>query len=179
MFDFLRERAATYADLVARMGLEYLPRVLLALIVLWVGFRLVRVVVSGLTRGFHGRSVDPSLVSFVESFVSVLLKILVIITVANMVGVQATSFVALIGAAGLAVGLSLQGSLSNLAGGVLALFFKPYVVGDEIEAQGHRGIVERIEMFTTILRQQDGSMAIMPNGALNNGVIVNHSRGKK
>lgn len=176
MLSFLQERGATYVDLLTRMALQYLPKIVVALLVLWVGFRIVHVVVAGISRGFRSRNVDASLVSFTESLVSVLLKVLVLITVANIVGVQATSFVALIGAAGLAVGLSLQGSLSNLAGGVLALFFKPYVVGEEIEALGHRGIVERIEMFTTIVRQPDGAMVIMPNGALNNGVIVNRSR---
>lgn len=92
-----------------------------------------------------------------------------------MIGVQMASFIALIGAAGLAVGLSLQGSLGNFAGGILILTFKPFKVGDEIEAQGQRGEVQRIEMFSTVLKHGDGT-AIIPNGALSNGVIVNHSK---
>lgn len=176
MLDTLRARSAEYIDLLAQMSITYLPKVLLALIVLAVGFRLVHWAVHGVHRTMRARNVDHSLTGFVESLTSVLLKILVLVTVANMIGIEMTSFIALIGAAGLAVGLSLQGSLSNLAGGVLALFFKPYKVGEVIEAQGHKGTVERIEMFTTIVRKEDGSLAIMPNGALNNGVIVNHSR---
>jgi small conductance mechanosensitive channel len=154
----------------------YLPKALLAVIVLLVGFRLVRVVVDIACRGL--KHVDPSLRSFVESMISIGLKALILISVASMVGIQTTSFVAVIGAASLAVGLSLQGSLSNLAGGFLILFFKPFRVGDRIEAQNQKGTVERIELFTTLMRTDEDKIAIIPNGLLSNSVIVNVTRGQ-
>ena len=125
-------------------------------------------------RALQYQHLDRTLSEFLKSFVSIVLKILVVVTVANMIGVQMASFIALIGAASLAVGLSLQGSLGNFAGGILILTFKPFKVGDEIEAQGHRGEVQRIEMFSTILAHGEGTI-IIPNGALSNGVIVNRS----
>ncbi len=154
----------------------YLPKALLAIIVLLVGFRLVRVVADVACRGL--KHVEPSLRSFVESTISIGLKALILLSVASMVGIQTTSFVAVLGAASLAVGLSLQGSLSNLAGGFLILFFKPFKVGDRVEAQGQKGTVERIELFTTLMRTDDDKIAIIPNGLLSNSVIVNVTRGQ-
>jgi small conductance mechanosensitive channel len=149
--------------------------VLLALVVLWIGFAVVGMVIRGMDKAMHYQRLDRTLAEFLKSFVGIVLKILVIVTVATMVGVQMASFIALIGAASLAVGLSLQGSLSNFAGGILILTFKPFVAGDEVEVMGHKGVVERIEIFYTIVRKGDG-IAIVPNGALSNGVIVNHTR---
>jgi small conductance mechanosensitive channel len=103
----------------------------------------------------------------------ILLKALVIISVASMVGVETTSFIAMLGAAGLAVGLALQGSLANFAGGVLILFFKPFKVGDLIEAQGYLGIVKEIQIFVTILTTLDNQRIIIPNGLLSNGCLTN------
>ncbi len=167
---------ATVAPFIASATL-YLPKALLALIVLLVGFRLVRVVVDVACRGL--KHVDPSLRSFIESMISIGLKALILISVASMVGIQTTSFVAVIGAASLAVGLSLQGSLSNLAGGFLILFFKPFKVGERVEAQGQHGVIERIELFTTHMRTDDDKIAMIPNGLLSNSVIVNVTRGQK
>jgi small conductance mechanosensitive channel len=107
--------------------------------------------------------------------ISVLLKVMLLITVAGMVGIQTTSFIALIGAAGLAVGLALQGTLANFAGGVLILIFKPYTVGQLIEAQGYIGVVKEIQIFVTILTTPENKMVIIPNGAMSNGNIVNYT----
>lgn len=166
----------TYANLLVEMTLQYIPNVVLALLTLWIGFWVVRILMRGMARALGMRRVDPSLAGFLESMVSISLKALVIITVATMVGVQTTSFIAIIGAAGLAVGLSLQGSLSNFAGGVLILLFKPFQVGDFITTLTQKGTVRKIEIFSTLLKAEDGSTIILPNGSLSNNVVVNHTR---
>ncbi|EGG98166.1 Small-conductance mechanosensitive channel [gamma proteobacterium IMCC2047] len=104
-----------------------------------------------------------------------ILKALLLVSVASMVGIETTSFIAVLGAAGLAIGLALQGSLSNFAGGVLLLLFKPYKVGDVIETQGHIGTVNSIQIFTTVLKTPGNKTIIIPNGPVANGSIVNYS----
>jgi small conductance mechanosensitive channel len=111
--------------------------------------------------------------TFLTSIVRLALRILLIITVAGMVGFQTTSFIAILGAAGLAIGLALQGTLANFAGGVLILIFKPFKVGDTIEAQGQKGVVKEIQIFNTILLTGKGETVILPNGAVSNGTIIN------
>lgn len=175
MSDEMKTLALGYLQIFGAMVIQYVPRLLLALITLWVGFFVVKLVIRAMDRALGYQRLDRTLTEFLKSFVGIILKILVIVTVATMVGVQTASFIALIGAASLAVGLSLQGSLSNFAGGILILTFKPFKVGDEVEVLGHKGIVARIEIFYTLVEKGDG-VAIVPNGALSNGVIVNHSR---
>jgi small conductance mechanosensitive channel len=119
--------------------------------------------------------VDPTLIPFMGSLVSWVLKLLLFISVASMVGIATTSFVAVLGAAGLAVGLALQGSLANFAGGVLVMVFKPYKVGDLIEAQGHLGVVKEVQIFNTILVSPQSKRIIIPNGATSNGSVVNYT----
>lgn len=155
--------------------LDYLPRLVLALLVLWIGWKLIQLAMRGLQRGLHHREVDPTLQRFLGSLIGWGLKVLLLISVVQMLGVATTSFVAVIGAAGLAVGLALQGTLANFAGGVLILLFRPYKVGDIIDAQGHLGEVKEIQIFTTVLLTVDHRTAIIPNGAMANGNIVNHS----
>ncbi len=165
-----------YADDFVVLSLQYIPQVILAIIVLVVGLRMIKIITGVFSHALQNERVDASFRGFFESVTSIVLKLLLFISVAAMVGVQTTSFVALIGAVGLAIGLSLQGSLSNLAGGILILFFKPFVVGEHIQAQGQEGAVQRIEIFSTVLKGEDGRTIIVPNGILSNGVIVNHSR---
>ena len=119
--------------------------------------------------------VEQTLQRFLLSLSNTMLKALLIISVASMVGIETTSFIAILGAAGLAVGLALQGSLSNFAGGVLILLFKPFKAGDFIEAQGEAGVVEEIQIFTTMLKTGDNKTVIIPNGPLANGNITNYS----
>jgi small conductance mechanosensitive channel len=121
------------------------------------------------------RGVEPTLKRFLHSLVTISLKILLFITAIQMMGVATTSFVAIIGAAGLAVGLALQGTLANFAGGTLILLFRPYKLGDLIEAQGVLGTVKEIQIFTTVLLTPENKTAIIPNGAMANGNIVNYS----
>lgn len=155
---------------------EYTPKVISALIVLFIGLwvikRLARVAEKTMTR----RELDVSLKTFLKSLMSIGLKIILIVTVAGMIGVGTASFVTILGAAGLAVGLALQGSLSNFAGGVLILIFKPFRVGDSIEAIGQSGQVLEIQIFNTILLTGEHKTVILPNGPLSNGTIVNTTR---
>lgn len=149
------------------------PKILLALVVLIIGLRLIKFVVKLLNRGFEARSLDPTLRPFLSNLISWGLKVLLLVSVAGMVGIANTSFVAIIGAAGLAIGFALQGTLANFAGGVLILIFKPFKVGDLIDAQGYLGVVEEIEIFVTKILTPDNRLVIIPNGALSNGSMKN------
>jgi small conductance mechanosensitive channel len=171
------ERVNTYAVQLQNLAVLYLPRLLMAVLLLVVGWWAIGWVSRLITQA-TGRF-DVSLRSFLTSMVSITLKVLLLITVAGMVGFQTTSFVAILGAAGLAVGLALQGTLANFAGGVLILIFKPYIVGDIIESQGKTGMVKEIQIFNTVLVTPQGDTIILPNGATSNGVIVNKSAENK
>jgi len=155
--------------------MEYAPKLVLALLTFFIGMWIIKLVVKVIDRGMSAGKVDESLQKFLLSLASILLKALLIISVASMVGIATTSFVAILGAAGLAVGLALQGSLGNFAGGVLVLLFKPYKIGDVIEAQGFIGSVSEIQIFNTILKTPDNKTIIIPNGAISNGNITNYS----
>lgn len=155
--------------------LEYGMSILFALITLAIGWWLVNRVTNGLTSVLQKRNADAMLTGFLSSLTSALLRILLLLSVAGMLGIETTSFIALIGAAGLAVGLALQGSLANFAGGVLILFLRPFRAGDFIEAQGISGTVESILIFHTVLRTADNKTIIIPNGSLSNGSITNYS----
>jgi small conductance mechanosensitive channel len=154
----------------------YLPTLASALAVLFGGLYLANWVTRLIGVAMKKRDLEVSLQSFIKSLVNVTLKVLLLVTVAGMLGIQTTSFVAVLGAAGLAVGLALQGSLSNFAGGVLILFFKPYKVGDTITAEGHSGKVSEIQIFNTILLTNENRTVILPNGQVSNHTIVNHTR---
>lgn len=157
------------------LGIEYAPRFALAIITLLIGLWII----SGITKltklSMERSKVDPTLIPFMSSLVSWGLKVLLFISVASMIGIATTSFVAVLGAAGLAVGLALQGSLANFAGGVLVMIFKPYKVGDLIESQGHLGVVKEVQIFNTILIAPQSKQVIIPNGATSNGSIVNYT----
>ncbi len=149
--------------------MSYGPKLLLAFLTLIVGFWIIKRVLAMFDVALERSQVEITLRRFLVNLGGILLKALVIISVASMVGVETTSFIAMLGAAGLAVGLALQGSLANFAGGVLILFFKPFKVGDLIEAQGYLGFVKEIQIFVTILTTLDNQRIIIPNGLLSNG----------
>lgn len=159
------------AEKAMEMAVQYAPKLLLALVTLIVGLWLINRLVALLNGKL--KSKDPTLAGFLCGLISVTLKVLLLISVASMVGIATTSFVALVGAAGLAVGLALQGSLANFAGGVLILIFKPFKVGDTIEAQGFLGAVADIQILYTILNTFDNRRIIIPNGSLSNATLVN------
>lgn len=158
------------------MIMEYGSRVLLAVITLAIGWWLINKVTRRLGSLIALRNADLALQGFISSLANIVLKILLIVSVASMIGVETTSFVAAIGAAGLAIGLALQGSLANFAGGVLILLFRPFRIGDWIEAQGVAGTVDSIQIFHTVLRTGDNKTIIVPNGNLSNGIITNTNR---
>ena len=167
------EQIQPYLDKAIELSMAYLPKVVLAVVTLVVGFWIIKRVIKGMNRVLGHKAVDDTLQKFMTSFIDVLLKILLLVAVAGMVGVETTSFIAMLGAIGLAVGLALQGSLGNFAGGVLILFFKPYRLGDIIEAQGYTGRVWDIQIFNTILITYENQRIVIPNGLMSNGCIKN------
>ncbi|MEM1260491.1 MAG: mechanosensitive ion channel domain-containing protein [Bacteroidota bacterium] len=154
---------------------DLLPDLILAVIILIVGLWIIRFINKLVQRFFERKDYDPALESFLQSFIKIALKLLLAVLVVTQLGVKTSSLVAMIGAAGLAIGLALQGSLANFAGGVLILLFKPFRVGDWISAQGVDGAVKEISIFNTKLNTFGNQIAIVPNGTLANGNIVNYS----
>ncbi|KPM33744.1 Mechanosensitive ion channel MscS [Croceitalea dokdonensis DOKDO 023] len=161
----------TIMGYVETYGIPVLKAILIYIIGSWIIKKLVGVLRKVMAKG----SYDESLQRFLMNLVSWALKIFLIITVIGTLGVETTSLAAVIAAAGLAVGLALQGSLSNFAGGVLIMIFKPYKIGDLVEAQGALGVVKEIEIFTTKLVSPENKLIIVPNGAMANGNIVNYT----
>tara|TARA_R110002124_G_scaffold174313_1_gene341953 strand:- start:449 stop:1255 length:807 start_codon:yes stop_codon:yes gene_type:complete len=153
----------------------YAPKVITALLILFIGLYAIKIIIKSSRKLMQKRGVDITLQRFLGNLIGWILKVLLFITVISQLGVATTSFAAIIAAAGLAIGLALQGSLGNFAGGVLIMIFKPIKIGDFIEAQGESGTVKEIEIFTTKLNTPDNKEVIIPNGALSNGNIVNYS----
>ncbi|MBR4537078.1 MAG: mechanosensitive ion channel family protein [Bacteroidales bacterium] len=152
------------------------PRIIIALIILWIGLKLIKLVVKAMRKMLERRNVDVSLQSFLISMTDIALKAMVVIAVMGMVGIQTTSFIAVLGAAGLAVGMALQGTLQNFAGGVIILLLKPFKVGDYIDSAGVQGTVKHIQIFNTIVETPDKKMVIAPNTDLATKTLVNYSR---
>jgi small conductance mechanosensitive channel len=154
---------------------SYGLRLIGAIVVLIIGLWIVKILVNQLGKLMDKKNYDPSLQGFLKSMTSILLKTMVFITVLGMMGVEMTSFIAILGAAGLAVGLALSGTLQNFAGGVMILIFKPFKSGDFIEAQGYMGTVKDIQIFVTTLTTPDNKTIIIPNGGLSTGSLTNFS----
>jgi small conductance mechanosensitive channel len=154
---------------------SYGPKLLGAIAVWIIGGWIVKLLVKGLTRMMNKSNMDASLKPFLTSVVGTLLKIMLIISVLGMLGIEMTSFIAILGAAGLAVGMALSGTLQNFAGGVMILLFKPFKVGDVIQAQGFTGAVSEIQIFNTILKTPDNKTIFIPNGGLSTSSMTNLS----
>jgi len=169
------EHLTRYADALLDLVLRYGPRLVLAVVVLCAGLWIINRFVQALGRALDGRALEPTLGRFLTSFAAFALKAILLVSVGSMIGIETTSFVAMLGAAGLAVGLALQGSLSNFAGGVLILFFRPFRVGDYIEGQGVAGTVHAIMIFHTVIKTPDNKLISVPNGPLSNGIVTNYS----
>ena len=163
--------ASELIDQAIALVMAYAPKVVLAIVTLIVGLWLINRFVAVLDAKLGKK--DPTLNKFLCGLIGAVLKILLLISVASMVGIATTSFVAIIGAAGLAIGFALQGSLANFAGGVLILIFKPFKVGDTIEAQGFLGAVDEISILYTIVNTFDNRRIVIPNGSLSNATLVN------
>lgn len=169
------EKLGGYSDKAIELIMIYAPQLILAIITLIIGLWIIGTVVNLTRKALEKSNTDKTLIPFISSLTSWMLKVLLFISVASMIGIATTSFVAVLGAAGLAVGLALQGSLANFAGGVLVLIFKPFGVGDLVEAQGHLGVVKEVQIFNTILLSPSNKRIIIPNGAMSNGSIINYS----
>lgn len=165
-----------YSEAAIELIIVHGPKLLLSLITLWIGIKVIKWVISLADKSLEKSKVDPTLRKFITNLFSWCLKILLVISVASMVGIETTSFVAILGAAGLAIGLALQGALSNFAGGVLLMIFKPYKVGDVITTEDETGEVKEIQIFTTVLLNPDNVTIIVPNGAVVAGKIKNLSK---
>lgn len=150
-------------------------RLIIGLILLWIGWKLVKKVVNIMSKALKKRSVDATVATFLDAFVEIVLKGIVIYIFLEYVGIQTTGIAALVASAGVAIGLALQGSLSNFAGGVIILLIRPFNVGDYIEGSGHSGTIEKIGMFYTHMTTTDNKLILVPNGNLANGSIVNYS----
>ena len=157
---------------------NFLPNLITALVLLVVGLWVIRIINNLVRRFFDRKDYDEALETFLQSFIKMGLKFLLFVLVVTQLGVKSSSLVAMVGAAGLAVGLALQGSLANFAGGVLILLFKPFRVGDFISAQGVDGTVKEINIFTTKVNTFGNQVAIIPNGKLSNENIINFNAEK-
>jgi len=154
---------------------EVLPNLVTAMITAFVGWWMIRLVDIGVAKFFERKDYDRTLEQFLEDFISIALKVILLVMVITQLGVETSSLIAMLGAAGLALGLALQGSLSNFAGGILILIFKPFKVGDFISAQGVEGTVNKITVFNTKLTTFSNQAVIIPNGNLSNDKIINFS----
>ncbi len=151
-----------------------IPKLVIAILVFWVGWKLIKLLNKTLKRSYERHTVDPSLQQFLNSLIDISLKVLLVLTVMGILGIKMTSFVAIVGAAGLAVGMALQGTLQNFAGGVIILLLKPFKVGDYIEQGSYAGFVDSIQIFNTTLRTYDNRNIIVPNTELATKSLVNH-----
>lgn len=153
----------------------YAPKAILAVLMLVIGLWIIKLIVRAVDTKILGKTIDPTIHRFVVSLIDVMLKVMLILSVASTLGLETTSFLAILTSASLAIGLALQGGLANFAGGVLILIFKPFKVGDKINAQGFVGDVTEISIFVTKLITDDQKTIIIPNGPLANGSITNLS----
>lgn len=158
------------------LAVSYGPKLIGAIVVLLIGLWVINMIVKATDRLMKKRKMDESLKPFLRGMINVVLKVLLVVSVMGMVGIEMTSFIAILGAAGLAVGMALSGTLQNFAGGVIILVFRPFNVGDFIEAQGFLGSVKEIGIFTTLLNTVDKKVIIIPNGPLSTGSLTNFSR---
>ena len=157
------------------LGLDFGMKALIAVVIFYIGRMIARLVTRGLRNIMQSQEVDKILESFVCNLAYWVLMIFVIIAAINQIGVQTTSLIAVMGAAGLAIGLALQGSLANFAAGVLIVMFRPYRVGDFVEAAGIAGVVLQVQILTTVLKTGDNKQIIVPNGQIMGSIITNYS----
>ena len=153
---------------------QYVPKLIVACIVLFVGWKLINLLDKVMKRAYDRHKIDPSLQQFLHSVIDIILKVLLVVTAMSIMGIEMTSFIALLGAAGVAIGMGLQGTLQNFAGGVIILILKPFRVGDYIEQGSYAGYVESIQIFNTTLRTYDARKVIVPNTELATKSLVNH-----
>lgn len=169
------QNVTTYAETFIKVLIDYSPKLISAFLILFVGIYVIGLISRLIRKIMVKRDLDPTLTNFLSDILLWVLRVLLFVTFISKLGIETSSFVAILGAMGLAVGLSLQGSLSNFAGGMLIIVFKPFKVGDTIEAQGSIGTVNEIQIFVTKLINANNQTIFIPNGSLSNGVITNYS----
>ena len=157
------------------MAITFCKNLIVAILVYYIGSKLIKWISKLITKALERSKVDKSLFSFLTSIVNVVLWFVLAIIIISIFGIETSSFIALFASAGVAIGMALSGTLSNFAGGVMVLLFKPYKVGDFIEAQGYMGTVKQIQIFNTIIRTNDAQTVIIPNGTLSTGMLKNYS----
>ena len=167
------------SDMLTNYATNYGIKLITAIVVFFVGLKIVSLICKGMAKWFEKTQFDEALESFVQSLAGMALKVILVITCAGIAGIPTTSLVAVLGAAGLAVGLALSGTLQNFAGGVLLLILKPFKIGDFIQADGHSGSVVSIQIFNTILNTPDNKRIILPNGPVATSAIINYSAEEK
>ncbi len=168
----LKDGLKTLTDLTV----SFIPKLLIAILVLWIGLKLTKLLKKSIMKLLERRNAEPSLKTFLASLVDVLLKVMLVIMVMDIIGIKATSFIAVLGAAGLAVGMALQGTLQNFAGGVIILLMKPFKVGDYIECGAYKGYVKEIRIFHTFMQPFNGRTIIVPNSQLATTSLTNHTK---
>ena len=169
--EFTKDMMNSLIEIGSSIGIS----LLMALAILIVGRQLVKLILRLITVALEKSKVEDTVRIFVTNLLNTLLMILVFIAAINQLGIETTSIIAVLGAAGLAIGLALQGSLSNFAAGILIVIYRPYKVGDYIEAGNHAGTVKDIQIFSTVLKTPDNKIVVVPNGSIMNGSIVNYS----
>jgi small conductance mechanosensitive channel len=169
------EHIANYAETFLQILIDYSPKLISAFLILFVGLYAIRIINRLIRKIMVKRDLDPTLTNFLSDILLWVLRVILFVSFIDKLGIGTSSFVAILGAMGLAVGLSLQGSLSNFAGGMLIILFKPFKVGDTIEAQGMLGTVSEIQIFVTKLINANNQTIFIPNGSLSNGTITNYS----
>ena len=177
--DFSAEGISTWASdayaQLADLAVAYAPRLALAIAVLVIGWIVIGFVQRGIRRVLGLKHFDPTVGNFLGSVSGMALKIMLLLSVAGMVGIEVTSFIAILSAATLAIGMAMRGTLSNFAGGVSVMLFRPYKVGDFVEGAGQAGVVKEIQIFNTVLTTGDNRTVIIPNNSIATGVLVNYS----
>lgn len=169
------EQISIYVTKFIDVLVDYAPKLVSAFLILFIGIYAIRLINRIITKVMVQRNLDPTLTKFLSDILIWALRVLLFVTFISKLGIETSSFVAILGAMGLAVGLSLQGSLSNFAGGMLIIVFKPFKVGDTIEAQGVIATVSEIQIFVTKMLTANNQTVFVPNGALSNGTIINYS----
>lgn len=169
------DQLSSYANTFLKVLLDYSPKLISAFVILFAGLYIIRLINRFIRRIMVKRNLDPTLTKFLADILLWVLRIVLFVSFISKLGIETSSFVAILGAMGLAVGLSLQGSLSNFAGGMLIILFKPFKVGHTIEAQGVIGTVNEIQIFVTKLITANNQTIFIPNGSLSNGNIINYS----
>ena len=159
-----------------KLTVEFVPKLLVAILILWAGMKLAKWLKKLIIRALDKRGAEGSLKSFLGSLVDVLLKAMIVIMAMDVIGIKATSFIALLGAMGLAIGMAMQGTLQNFAGGVIILLMKPFMVDDYIECGSYKGYIKEIRIFHTIMRPFNGRTVIIPNSELATKSLINHTK---